>query len=66
MCVYRFSLQLLSEIFLILRLSELQIYVGLHVNYLIFLSDFSRNSIFLIVFLKIKNIKFRENLFVGS
>ena len=43
-CVLWFSLQLLSETFLILRRTErdmIKIYIGLHVKYRLFLSDFS-------------------------
>jgi len=41
-CMFCFSLQLLSETFLILRISERNIiymYIGLHVKYPLFLSD---------------------------
>jgi hypothetical protein len=43
-CVFRFSLQLLSETFLILRRVErdmVKIYIALHVKYPLFLSDFN-------------------------
>jgi hypothetical protein len=44
-CVFWFSLQLLSETFLILRRTERdiikKIYIGLHVKYRLFLSDFN-------------------------
>jgi hypothetical protein len=42
-CVFRFSLQLLSETFLILRRIERQMYVDLHVKCPLFFSDFNKN-----------------------
>jgi hypothetical protein len=55
-CVIRFSLQLLSETFLILRRNErdvIKMYIGLHVKYLLFFFNFNENLIFLTVFRKI-------------
>jgi hypothetical protein len=49
-CVFRFCLQLLSETFCILRRiwrDMVNVYIGLHVNYTLFLSDFNENLIFL-------------------
>jgi len=47
-CVFWFSLQLLSETFLILRRNERgiikNIYTGLHVNYPLLLSDFNNKT----------------------
>ena len=40
-CLFRFSLQTLSEIFLILRRNERNMYIGLHVKYPLFLSHFN-------------------------
>jgi len=43
-CVFWFPLQLLSETFLILRRNErdvIKMYIGLHVKYPLFLSDFN-------------------------
>jgi len=56
-CVFWFSLQLLSEKFLIPRRAErdiwLEIYIGLHVKYLLFLSDIIETWIFSTDFRKI-------------
>ena len=56
-CVFWFSLQLLSETFLILRSNErdaMKMYIGLHVKYLLFLSDFHHGTwIFMKCFQKI-------------
>jgi len=41
-------------------------YVGLHVKYSLFLSDFNETNIFLEDFRKCSNIKFRENTFRKS
>jgi hypothetical protein len=46
--LFRFSLQLLPEIFLILRIIQrdtVKMYIGLHVNYLLFLSDCNESRI---------------------
>ena len=62
-CVFWFPLQLLSEAFLILRRTErdmIKMYIGLHVKYPLFLSDFNEIWIFSIYFEKYKNIKFHE------
>jgi len=62
-CVW-FSLQLLSETFLILRRNErdmIKIYIGLHVKYPLFLSDFNETWIFGTIFEKSSNNKFHEN-----
>ena len=44
-CVFRFSLQLLSEAFFILKRTKRDIikkvYIGLHIKYPLFLSDFN-------------------------
>jgi hypothetical protein len=48
-CVFSFSVQLLSEIFLILRRTErdmIKMYIGLHVKYALFLSDLKETCIF--------------------
>jgi hypothetical protein len=55
-CMFWFSLQLLSETFLILRRivrALSQMYIGLHVMYLLFLSDFNQTWTFLTEFKKI-------------
>jgi hypothetical protein len=44
-CVLRFSLKLLSETFLILRIQQ-AMYIGLHVKYPLFLSDVNETSIY--------------------
>ena len=47
-CVFQFSLQVVSEIFLIEEeLSEIlsYMYIGFYVKYLLFLSDFSESCI---------------------
>jgi len=62
--MFWFSLQLLSETFLILRRTErdmIKKYVGIHVKYPLFLSDFNEASILSTDFGKILNIKFHEN-----
>jgi hypothetical protein len=41
-------------------------YIGLHVKYLLFLSDFHKTSLFFTVFEKYSNIKFHENSSSGS
>jgi len=41
-------------------------YIGLHVKYLLFLSDFHKTSLFFTVFEKYSNIKFHENPSSGS
>jgi len=48
-CVFRFSVQLLSETSLILRKIHrdiAQMYIRIHVNYLLFLSDLNKNLIY--------------------
>jgi hypothetical protein len=48
-CVFLFSPQFLSETFLILRGNKryiIKVYIGLHVKYPLFLSDFNETSIF--------------------
>jgi hypothetical protein len=48
-CVFSFSLQLLSETYLILTRIErntIKMYIGLHVKYPLFLSDFNETCIF--------------------
>ena len=65
MCVL-ISLQLLFETFLILRIKQdmikhTYIHIGLHVKYLLFLSDFNVTLIFLTDFFKYSNIKFHKN-----
>jgi hypothetical protein len=59
-CVFRFSVQLLSKTFVILRRTErdmIKMYIGLHVKYRLMLSDFNQNM----NFLKYSNINFHEN-----
>ena len=63
---YDFSLQLLSDTFLILRRIELDTYYhkcrqALLVNYRLFLSDFSESWMFWTDFREIPNTKFYEN-----
>jgi hypothetical protein len=41
-------------------------YIGLHVKYLLFLSDFNKTSLFFTVFEKYSYIKFHKNLSSGS
>jgi hypothetical protein len=54
-CLKRFSFQVeLSEIWS-------KMYIGLHVQYPLFLSDFNETRIFSTVFRKICNLKFHEN-----
>jgi hypothetical protein len=68
-CAFWFSLQCLSENFLILRRIERDIiktYVGLHVKYPSFLSGFNETGILTTDFRKISNIKFHENPSSGS
>jgi hypothetical protein len=55
-CVFWFSLQLSSEILLILRRNEhgrSKMYIGFHVTYILFLSDFNETWIFSTYFRKI-------------
>jgi hypothetical protein len=63
--VFWFSLQLLSEIFLILKRTErkmIKAHIDLHVNCLLYLSDFDETWIFFdMVSKKSSNIKFHEN-----
>ena len=68
-CVFWFSLQLLSEIFLTLRRTErdtIKMYIGFHGKYPLFLSDFNETWIFLTDFWKYSNIKPHENPSSGS
>jgi len=65
-CVLWFSLQLLSETFVVKRRSEWHMDIGLHVRYLLFLSDFNETWIFMTDFQKYSSIKFHENLSSGS
>ena len=63
-CVFWYSLQLSSATFLILRRRDrdkINVYIGLHVKYLLLLSHFPRQ-----IFEKSSNIKFRENPSSGS
>jgi len=70
-CVFWFPLQILPEIFFILRrilgnfITNVR-YIGLHVNYPLFLSDFKEIRIFSIDFRKSSNIKFHEAASSGS
>jgi hypothetical protein len=67
--VFWFSLQLLSETFLIvMRISEilLKMYIGLHEKYRLFLSDINETWIFRRIFKTYSNIKFHENPSSGS
>jgi hypothetical protein len=60
-CVFSFSLQLLSETFLILRRNErnmIEMYIGLHAKYQFFLSDINETRIPLTIVKKYSNIKF--------
>jgi len=41
-------------------------YIGLHIKYPLFLSDFRENIIFSKIFEKLSNIKFHENTSNGS
>ena len=69
-CVFWFSLQLLSEKFLIFRRNErdtIKMYVGLHVNCPLFLSDFNETWIFLTDFRKILKYKISTKIYaVGA
>ena len=60
-CVFWFSLQLISETFLVLRRNGRDMVIGLHVKYQLFLSDINGTWIFLTDFRKIIIIKFHEN-----
>ena len=69
--VFWFSLQLLSETFLILRRTEQDMinkgYIGLHLKYPLFSSDCNETWILWTDFRKKKsNIKFNENSFNGN
>ena len=68
--VFWFSLQLLSETFLILRRNErdmIKMYIGLHVKCRLFLAGFNETWIFSTdIRKKSSNIKFRENPSCGS
>ena len=60
-CVFWFSIQLLSEIFLIVRIyskMRLKMYIGLHVKYTLFVSDFKETWILPKDFRKNPSIKF--------
>jgi hypothetical protein len=75
-CVFWFSLQLLSETFLILRRigphiinvhrSSCKVPIILHVKYPLFLSDINKTWIFSTDFRKHSNTKFHENISSGS
>jgi hypothetical protein len=68
-CVFWFSLQLLPETFLILRRNEremIKMYIGTHVKYPLFMSDFNDTCIFWANFRKIPNITFHKNPPSGS
>jgi hypothetical protein len=69
-CVFRFSLHVLSEIFLILGRNERDVIksvIGIHVQYSLFLPDFNETWNFLDRFSKnTQDTKFRENPSSGS
>jgi hypothetical protein len=68
MCISNFSAHL-SEIFFILRRNKgswSKIYIGLHVKYPLFLSDFNETWTFSTDFEKSSNTKFHENPPSGS
>jgi len=68
-CVFWFSRQLLSETFLILRRTEwdvIKMYIRVLVKYTSFVFEFNETLIFSSDFRKYSNIKFHENLFIGS
>jgi hypothetical protein len=70
-CVFRFSLQLLSDTFLILRINERDVkkmYICRHVKcpLLLLFSDLNETLIFSADFRKILNYKFHENPSSGS
>ena len=69
-CVVWFSLQILSETFLILRRNERcmikKMYIGRHLKYLLFLSDVDESWIFPTISKKYWSIKFHENPSSGS
>jgi hypothetical protein len=66
-CVFRFSLNFCLKHFVFWEeLSEVsKMYIGLHVKYLLFFSDFNETWIFSI-FEKYTNIRFHENSSSGS
>jgi hypothetical protein len=68
-CVFWFSLQILSENFLILRRIQIDIITNVHRSscaYPIFLLDFNETWIFRTDFSKYIQTKFNENVFSGS
>ena len=68
-CVFWFSLQLFSEIFLILGIIQRDVFTkvkSLHVKYQLFLSDFNETWISQQIFDKTSNTKFNQNTSSGS
>ena len=68
-CVFSFSLQFLSQTFLILRRTERhrsKMYNSLHVKCTLFLSDFNETWIFIADFWKCSIIKFHETPSSGN
>jgi len=67
-CVFWFSLQCVPEIFLILRTEwdTVKMYIGLHVQYPLLLSDLTKLELSRQIFEKYPNIKFHKNLSSSS
>ena len=68
-CVFLFSLQLLSETYIILRQTDrdmIKMYIGLHIKYPLFSTDFNATWFFLVDGRKNPNITYHENPASGN